>query len=246
MRKLLTFLKAQDPRRGGQGYAHRGTGAPGVRIRSITQIELEAQPIGNFLGSPLKSNRITRRADNTGLPPIGVIFANDDLQTGCADLCSDHISETSCGNAFLDHGKILHSGNDRHRSGQGNLKDQSKNMVYPAARLLPVVSASPLKKDAMRKFTFPETQNPRLAGQGHAGGWPEAREDRARCQAKDPHDPNAVPGFLQAHLLSIGRRLCTTLVLVAEAMSRKWSMPGRPARMASLIATRALSVFITA
>ena len=59
-------------------------------------------------------------------------------------------------------------------------------------------------------LTFLKTQNPRREGQGLAGGWLEARRRWSRCQAKDPLDPNAVPGFLQAHLLSIRRALCTT------------------------------------
>jgi hypothetical protein len=70
----------------------------------------------------------------------------------------------------------------------------------------------------MRKLlTFFKTQNPRRERQGLAGGWLEARRRWSRCQAKDPLDPNAVPGFLQAHLLSIGQPLCTTLLIGAIA-----------------------------
>jgi hypothetical protein len=65
----------------------------------------------------------------------------------------------------------------------------------------------------MRKLlTFLKKQNPRRGGQqGFAGGWLEARGE-ARCQPKDLRDPNAVPWFPQAHLLSIGRAMCTISV----------------------------------
>jgi hypothetical protein len=60
----------------------------------------------------------------------------------------------------------------------------------------------------MRKLlTFLKTQNPRREGQGHAGGWLEARV-WTRCQAKDPLDASAVTSFVQARFLSIVRALC--------------------------------------
>jgi hypothetical protein len=65
----------------------------------------------------------------------------------------------------------------------------------------------------MRKFlTFLKMQNPRRDGQGHAGGWLEARV-WTRCHAKDPLDASAVTSFVQARFLSIVRALCTTLAL---------------------------------
>src|SRR6202021_1496318 len=67
----------------------------------------------------------------------------------------------------------------------------------------------------MRKIlTFFKTQNPCREGQGHAGGWLEARV-WTRCQPKDPRNSNAVPSFVQARFLSILRALCTTLALGA-------------------------------
>jgi hypothetical protein len=67
----------------------------------------------------------------------------------------------------------------------------------------------------MRKIlTFFKTQNPRREGQGHAGGWLEAR-GFTRRHAKDPLDASAVTSFVQARFLSILRALCTTLALGA-------------------------------
>ena len=63
-------------------------------------------------------------------------------------------------------------------------------------------------------LTFLKTQNPCREGQGHAGGWLEARV-WTRCQPKDPRNSNAVPSFVQARFLSILRALCTTLALGA-------------------------------
>jgi hypothetical protein len=69
----------------------------------------------------------------------------------------------------------------------------------------------------MRKLLiFLKMQNPRREGQGHAGGWLEARV-WTRCQAKDPLDASAVTSFVQARFLSIVRALCTTLALGALA-----------------------------
>jgi hypothetical protein len=67
-----------------------------------------------------------------------------------------------------------------------------------------------------RLLTFLKTQNPRREGQGHAGGWLEARV-WTRCHAKDPLDASAVTSFVQARFLSIVRALCTTLALGAVA-----------------------------
>jgi hypothetical protein len=75
-------------------------------IRSIAQIELNAKSMGNLFCAPLMSDHVARRSDNSGLPPVGMIPANGDLQTGHADFRSDHLSETSCGDAFLDHGEF--------------------------------------------------------------------------------------------------------------------------------------------
>ena len=69
----------------------------------------------------------------------------------------------------------------------------------------------------MRLLTFLKTQNPRRVWQGFAGGWLEARRRWSRCQVKDPPNPTPVSRFPQAHLLSIGRAVCTTLVLAAIA-----------------------------
>jgi hypothetical protein len=75
----------------------------------------------------------------------------------------------------------------------------------------------------MRKLlTFLKTQNPRREWQGLAGGWFEARR-RTRCQPKDPADPTPVSPFPQAHLLSIGRAVCTTLALRVGARGVKVS-----------------------
>jgi hypothetical protein len=65
-------------------------------------------------------------------------------------------------------------------------------------------------------LTFLKMQNPRREGQGHAGGWLEARV-WTRCHAKDPLDASAVTSFVQARFLSIVRALCTTLALGAVA-----------------------------
>jgi hypothetical protein len=64
----------------------------------------------------------------------------------------------------------------------------------------------------IKLLTFFKTQNPCREGQGHAGGWLEARV-WTRCHAKDPLDASAVTSFVQARFLSIVRALCTTLAL---------------------------------
>jgi hypothetical protein len=93
----------------------------------------------------------------------------------------------------------------------------------------------------MRKLlTFLKKQNPRRGGQqGFAGGWLEARGE-ARCQPKDPCDPNAVPWFPQAHLLSIGRAMCTTSVLRIGARGTK--VPGALAMRRRLTFLIALAI----
>jgi hypothetical protein len=98
----------------------------------------------------------------------------------------------------------------------------------------------------MRKLlTFLKTQNPCRRGQGHAGGWLEAR-GFTRCQAKDPLNPSAVPSFVQARFLSIVRALCTTLAMGAVAFgvcspaaAQGQSILGFPPGMFDNIAARA-------
>ena len=77
-----------------------------VVIRSVAQIELDAKSMGNFFGAPLISDQVAWRGDNIGLPSVGVVLANNDLQTGRSDFCGDHLSETSCGDVFLDHDDV--------------------------------------------------------------------------------------------------------------------------------------------
>jgi hypothetical protein len=79
-------------------------------IRSIAQIELHAKPMGNFFRAPLISDQVARRGNYIGLPPVGMILANSDLQTGHSDFRCDHLSETSCGDAFLEHDKSPENG----------------------------------------------------------------------------------------------------------------------------------------
>jgi hypothetical protein len=75
-------------------------------IRSIAQFELNAKPMSNVFCAPLISDQVAWRGDNIGLPAVRMILANNDLQTGSSDLSSDHLGETLCGDAFLDHGEI--------------------------------------------------------------------------------------------------------------------------------------------
>jgi hypothetical protein len=86
--------------------------------------------MGNLFCAPLISDQVAWGGNNIGLPPVGMILADNDLQTGSSDFRSDHLSETFCGDAFLDHGEFPQNGNDRVRSGQGSLKVPSKYMVY--------------------------------------------------------------------------------------------------------------------
>ena len=72
-------------------------------ISSVAQIELNAKPMGNFFCAPLISDQVAWRGNNIGLPPVGMILANDDLQTGSSNFRGNHLGETSCGDAFLDH-----------------------------------------------------------------------------------------------------------------------------------------------
>jgi hypothetical protein len=72
-------------------------------IESVAQIELNAKPVSNFFRASLVSDQIARRGNNIGLPSVGVVSANEDLQSGGSDFRGDHLSEISCGDAFLDH-----------------------------------------------------------------------------------------------------------------------------------------------
>jgi hypothetical protein len=104
-------------------------------ISSVEQIELNAKPMSNIFGTPLVSDQVAWRGNNIGLPSVGMILADNDLQTGHSDFRSDNLSEASCSDAFLDHGKFPQGGSNRERSGQGSLKAPSKKMVYREARL---------------------------------------------------------------------------------------------------------------
>jgi hypothetical protein len=73
---------------------------------SIAQIELNAKAMGNLFCAPLISDQVAWRGNNIGLPPVGMILADNDLQTGSSDFRSDHLSEAFCGDAFLDHGEF--------------------------------------------------------------------------------------------------------------------------------------------
>jgi hypothetical protein len=104
---------------------------------SIAQIELNAKAMGNLFCAPLISDQVAWRGNNIGLPPVGMILADNDLQTGSSDFRSDHLSEAFCGDAFLDHGEFPQGGSNRERSGQVSLKDPSKNMVYREVLIWP-------------------------------------------------------------------------------------------------------------
>jgi hypothetical protein len=106
-----------SPRRGEDENSIRGyLGAPkrrDVAVRSITQFELNAKPVRNFFCTPLISDQVARGGNNIGLPPVGMVLANDDLQTGRSDFRGDHLSESSGGDAFLDHDEFPTKENDR-------------------------------------------------------------------------------------------------------------------------------------
>ena len=80
---------------------------------SVAQLKLNAEPVGNFFCPPLKSDQVAGRGENIGLPSVGVVSANSDLQTGRSDFRGNHLGKTARGNAFLDHGEFSQNEDDR-------------------------------------------------------------------------------------------------------------------------------------
>jgi hypothetical protein len=80
---------------------------------SVAQLILNAEPVGNFFCSPLKSDQVAGRGDNIGLPSVGMVSANSDLQTGRSDFRGNHVGKTFRRNAFLDHGEFSQNKDDR-------------------------------------------------------------------------------------------------------------------------------------
>ena len=68
---------------------------------SFPKIKLDAQLVGDFIDSPLKTNRIARRRNNRRLPAISMVFANTDVHLREAHHRDDHISELFGASAFI-------------------------------------------------------------------------------------------------------------------------------------------------
>jgi hypothetical protein len=62
---------------------------------------LDAQPVSNLLGESLIADQVARRGNDIGLPPVGVVPANKDRETGDADFRSDPLGEFSGADASL-------------------------------------------------------------------------------------------------------------------------------------------------